>query len=113
MRVIGAEILALVATTRHFELKMVFNRRGAIVFEVSSQHREMKFEGISYEDNYRGNALAAMLRPGQIEVRFHQDFSDRAVAEILTELLADSAFAALGPLAATYQGRTLTIPPAR
>ncbi|MDX9912064.1 MAG: hypothetical protein RBS39_09550 [Phycisphaerales bacterium] len=41
-------------------MKKAFNDRGAIVFPASRQHREVKREGVSYEDNYRGNALAAM-----------------------------------------------------
>ena len=64
MLLLGLEHLPHLLDKHVLSLKMAFNARGAIVFPVSRQHREMKAEGISYEDDYKGNALAAMLAPG-------------------------------------------------
>jgi hypothetical protein len=61
-------------------VKLVFNSRGAIFFPVDQQHRDQKAPGISYEDDHAGNALAAILSPGRIEIRRHSDFSDAAIA---------------------------------
>ncbi|MGD1917195.1 MAG: hypothetical protein ACFCBV_13550 [Phycisphaerales bacterium] len=89
--------------------KLVFNDRGFIAFPTTIQHNTMKAEGISYEDNYAGNALAAMLKPGVIEVRFHRDFSDRAVGVLLSKLVTTTVLSEFGPLSATYQGRPILI----
>lgn len=88
-----------------FEAKMVFNKYGAIVFPASLQHREQKAEQISYEDDYKGNALAAMLRPGEIEIRFHKCMADEDVRQILRAILNDGPLAAMRGWRATYQGR--------
>lgn len=109
MLLLGLEHLPLLLDRRVLSLKMVFNANGAIVFPVSRQHRDMKAEGISYEDDYKGTALAAMLAPGLIEARFHQAYSDADVARILRTLLAQSEFAGIAHWRATHQGRELSI----
>ncbi len=107
MLLLGLESLDSAVAQSGFSGKMVFNERGAILFPVKRQHSEMKAEGISYEDNYKGNALAAMLAPGRIEIRFHKAFTDRAVARILGLLLAEPRLSSIARWKATYQGRPL------
>jgi hypothetical protein len=87
MVVVGADLLASLAAGEVPALKMVFNASGAIIFPAEEQHRDQKAPGISYEDDYRGNALAALLRSGEIEIRFHRDFSDARVKEIVARLV--------------------------
>ncbi len=105
MIVQGGEHIEDVIAGRAYDAKMVFNDRGAIVFPATRQHRDMKAEGISYEDDYRGNALAAMLRRDAIEIRFHRDYDDQAVARIVSQLLAMPELACLARAQVTYQGR--------
>ncbi len=105
----GAEHLEEVFAGRVHDAKMVFNDRGAVVFPTTQQHREMKAEGISYEDDYRGNALAAMLRRDAIEIRFHREYDDRVVTRIVSRLLTLPELAGLAIAQVTYQGRPLTI----
>ena len=107
MIITGDEHLQALAAGLVHAAKMVFNERGAIVFPTTRQHREMKAEGISYEDNYAGNALAAMLRRDAIEIRFHRGFDDASVARIIAVLLAAPAFSCLAHPSVTYQGRTI------
>lgn len=111
MILLGEQHLAALASGTTHEGKMVFNERGAIVFPVSRQHREMKAEGISYEDDYKGNALAAMLRPDAIEIRFHNGYKDADVARIVAALLALPEFASMQAARVTYQGRVLKVIP--
>ncbi len=111
MLIVGAELLTLLAGGSPREAKMVFSERGAIVFPVSRQHREMKAAGISYEDDYKGNALAAMLRRDAIEIRFHQGFRDADVARIVESLLALPEFAPMRAAHVTYQGRAIRVDP--
>lgn len=108
---LGEQYLPALASGEVHEAKMVFNQRGAIVFPVSRQHREMKAAGISYEDDYKGNALAAMLRRDAIEIRFHQAFKDADVARIVAALLTLPEFARMRAAHVTYQGRAIRVDP--
>ena len=103
----GTEYLRELSQQPHFSAKMVFNSNGALVFPVSLEHRDRKAPGITYEDNHKGNALAAMLGPGKIEVRYHSKFSDSQVSSILHTLTNHTDLAALNGATVTYQGRPL------
>lgn len=109
MTVTGADHLGDLFTGSVYDAKMVFNDRGAFVFSARRQHREMKAEGISYEDNYLGNALAAMVRRDAIEIRFHRAYDDKAVARVVGQLLALPEFSALALARVTYQGRVISV----
>lgn len=104
MIVINAELLGQLCTRPYFEAKMVFNASGAIVLPVSQQHRDCKAAGISYEDDYRGNALAAMLRPGTIEVRFHSAYGADEVGQMLDSLCSTPGLAVMKGWSVTYRG---------
>jgi hypothetical protein len=91
----------------HFSAKMVFNDRGAIFIPVKDEHRSAKSDGISYKDNYEGNALAAMLSPGKLDIRYHADFTDSRVREIIGKLVSDPDLSFMGSWAVFYQGRQL------
>jgi hypothetical protein len=103
----GVEFLESLASQAGFSAKMVFNENGAMFFASSLQHRDQKGPQISYEDNYAGNALAAMLAPGHIEIRYPQRFTDRRVADIIETLLAEPLLGFMRGWEVTYQGRTL------
>jgi hypothetical protein len=105
----GARVLADVAAEQTPEAKAVFNEHGIIVFPRFVEHRTMKREGISYEDDYAGNALAAMIRPGAFEIRFHKSYSDQRVTLIVSAIVAETGFEVLSAWRVTYQGRPLTI----
>lgn len=107
MFVRGANCLRMLLREGDFSAKMVFNRAGAIIFPVSGEHRDQKMPGISYEDDYRGNALAAMLCPGKIEVRYHEMFSDENVRTLLDALFAEPELFDLVDWELTYQGRRI------
>ncbi len=109
MLVVGVEHLLALLEATAFESKVVINEQGAVFGPVSSQHRDLKAEGISYADDYKGNALAAMLGPGRIEVRFHKAFSDDDVGRLIRALSAESNLGFLREWRATYQGRTLNV----
>lgn len=67
MILVGTELLHALANGTAFDGKMVINACGAMFGPISKQHRELRAEGITYADDYEGNALAAMLAPGSIE----------------------------------------------
>jgi len=105
----GTELIRGLAEQDGFSAKMVFNDKGAIFFPSSQQHRDNKGPGISYEDNYEGNALAAMLSPGKIEIRFHKGFSDERVTNMVRDLLGSPELALMSDWTVTYQGRALCV----
>lgn len=107
MILIGGDYLRGLVAGGGFSAKMVFNERGAIVFPAQRQHRDMKAEGISYEDQYRGNALAAMLTPGRIEVRFHEAYSDADVSRMIRAIVGTPEFATMAKWGLTYRGRSI------
>lgn len=104
----NVDFIAEEAAQEFFSAKMVFNESGIIFFPVDREHRTQKVAGISYEDDYQGNALAAMLAPGRIEVRFHKTFSDGRVAAILRAHLEDDRLSFMRDWRMTYQGRDVS-----
>ncbi len=104
---IGADILTQLAEGRIHHAKLVFNDRGFIAFPTPIQHNTMKAEGISYEDNYRGNAMAAMLKPDAIEVRYHRAFGGSDVARIIRTLFERTSLSTMSHACVTYQGRLI------
>ena len=109
MKIIGADYLEKLIEAENFTGKMVFNDHGAFVFSAQLQHRDMKASGISYEHDARGNALAAMLKPDLIEIRFDPRFNDDRVVGMVRKLLMCPELAPMKGWKVTYQGRALTI----
>jgi hypothetical protein len=107
--VLGVNFIQSLSMQVGFSAKMVFNEAGAIFFSSNLQHRDQKAPQISYEDNYTGNALAAMLAPGRIEIRYHRDFADGRVTQIVRSLLAEPALAFMHGWQVTYQGRAILV----
>jgi len=105
----GVQFLRSLVAQGGFSAKMVFNEKGAIFFSVNQQHRDQKAGGISYDDNYRGNALAAMLAPQKIEIRYHKKFSDQRVATIVSSLLAQAELSFMRGWQVLYQRRKLSV----
>jgi hypothetical protein len=110
MVLIGVEFMLSLVEEDHFSAKMVFNDKGAIFFRVNQQHCYQKAEGISYKDNYEGNALAAMLAARKVEIRYHQQFSDNRVASIMASLMEQPRLSFMKGWKVTYQGRVLSVP---
>jgi len=109
MKITGADYLERLAEAESFTAKMVFNDQGAFIFTVQSQHRDMKAPGISYDHDARGNALAAMLKPGLIEIRFDPRFNNDRVMGILRKLLAFPELAIMKGWKVTYRGKPLNL----
>ena len=101
MRAVGVELL----NESPRNLKFILNDSAIIFFPSNQQHREIKLEGLSYEDDYRGNALAGLFTPERIEIRFHRSFSYEHVKNLWTRVLKipEIATAKLGSV--YYQGR--------
>ena len=104
-RVSGFDSIKRLINAEDFTFKMILNESGALLFPKEAQHSSMKANGLSYEDDYKGNALAAMIRKGVIEIRYHRDFSDERVSRIVKGLLALPLMSFAKTFAVSYQGR--------
>ena len=96
-----------VLANAHYKFKAIFNARGIIFSPMSRQHRQTKAEGISYDDGPTGNALAAVISPGQVDIRNHPGFVAETVKRILEEILQDGRLEPLRGFTVTYQGKVI------
>lgn len=105
MRVKGANLLVGKSGT----VKFLLNDSGIVFFPSTQQHREVKVSGLSYEDDYRGDAVAGLVLEGRVEIRFHNAFSDHRIKTLWARVLAGSEIpnGELGPL--FYQGREIAL----
>ena len=72
MIALGLETISSEIEAEGYFIKCIVNSSAAIFFPGSVQHRDVKRSGVSYEDDYQGNAVAATIRPGIIDIRFHR-----------------------------------------
>lgn len=107
MNIYGQEHLLAATAANGGMIKFLLNASGIAFFSVQQQHREMKFPGLSYEDDYRGNALAGTFQNGRADIRFHQAFTDEKVKLLWQQ--CGQKLPALGSSKAQafYQGREL------
>ena len=107
MNVTGLESVQTLLESDGYLLKLVAHDTAVHFFPHTSEHRDAKLPGLSYEDDSRGNALAAMVKPGRIEFRFHRSFTDARVRTIAERILAQPDVSFASSFTVTYQGRTL------
>lgn len=88
-------------------VKFQMNDSEIAFFPASLQHRDVKPGGLSYEDDYKGNALAGLIVSGKPEIRFHSAFSDDRVRNLWHQLRSAPECAGLPIGNPTYQGRPL------
>ena len=107
MKALGIESINDEIGTEGYFVKCIVNSSAAIFFPGTIQHRDVKREGVSYEDDYRDNAMAATITPGRIDIRFHQSYPDETVRTIFEELLRLPNMRWAAGFSIRYQGRTL------
>ena len=109
MNIHGADFLAEESGKPGFFIKAVMNDCGVKFFPGHRQHRDVEAAGFSYEDECRGNALAVIVQPGKVEIRFHEKFSDGRVAGLWRAALAKPECEFMRSWRMTYQGRELSL----
>jgi hypothetical protein len=107
MKVFGLPAISPYLAGEGYFVKCVLNSSAAVFFPGTIQHRDVKQEGVSYEDDYRGNAMAATITPGMIDVRFHRDYPDEMVKSIFKRLLVLAEMEWARGFTVRYQGRVL------
>ena len=107
--VYGFDSIAAMIEQDGYLFKMLLNDVGVVLFSHTTEHRDAGHPGIIYADQSRGNALAAMVKPGRIEIRYHQQFTDQRVKRLMEKILATPEFEFARSFAVSYQGRPLMI----
>ncbi len=87
--------------------KFILNDSAIIFFPTSQKHNSVKLHALSYEDDYRGNALAGIFTENRIEIRFHRDFTDERVRRIWGQVCATPELSFLKGREVYYQGRKI------
>jgi hypothetical protein len=105
--VLGLNSIAPAIAAEGYFVKAIVNSTAAVFFPGTIQHRDIKRDGVSYEDDYRGNALAATITPGMIDVRFHKEYADALVKSLFDQLLALPEMQWAAGFMVRYQGRVL------
>ena len=103
MHVINADLPINVQGT----FKFILNDRGICFFPATQQHRDIKSHGLSYEDDYRGNAVAGIVMSERVEIRFHKAFSDDRIRTIWRSVLSRPELAGVRLGQLYYQGREI------
>ncbi len=107
MNIIGADFLAATLESDGYFLKMIVNDSAAHFFPYTTEHRDATQPGLCYKDDSLGNALAATIKPGRIDIRFHHAFTDAHVRSIVQRLRQHPDVQSLAVFSVTYQGRSL------
>lgn len=107
MIVYGYDTIAHLLSQDGYLFKMLLNDIGVVLFPHTAEHRDVKLSGISYADDSQGNAMAAMVKPGRIEIRHHQQFSDQRVKRIVEQMLELPQLSFAKSFFVTYQARVL------
>jgi len=109
MRLINFELLQAALSEKSPRLKFIANEDAVLFFPDHQQHRSAKIAGVSYEDDYKGNAVAGIVNGEQVEIRFHAAFSDNRILNLWTLILvtAQKLDIHLADFTLHYQGRKL------
>ena len=107
MKVYGFDSIAHMLENDGFVFKLIANDTGVVLFPHTTEHRDATQIGILYADDSQGNALAAMVKPGRIDIRYHRQYSDERVLALFARILMLPEMAFARCFHVTYQGRTL------
>jgi len=107
MRVYGLDSVQSLLEAGEYFFKLIANERAVVLFPHVTEHRDVDVAGLSYQDESQGNALAATVKRGRIDFRFHRHFSDERVGNLvkIMQLQPEMTFAAEFEFA--YQGRPI------
>jgi hypothetical protein len=107
MQVVNSQLIQQSSTQPAQAGKFIVNGSAIVFFPTTQQHNSVKSRGLSYEDEYRGNALAGIFGSGRIDIRFHRDSSGEHVRNIWSRVCAQAELTLFKGWAAFYQGRRL------
>jgi hypothetical protein len=109
MNIVGDDYLRSSISQGGYFIKVVFNACAAHFFPYTTEHRDASLPGVCYRDDSIGDALAATIKPTQIDIRLHRAFSPSQVKIILKRIELDLGNSADSqPFDVNYGGKHLT-----
>lgn len=108
MVVYGFDSIAPLLHQEAYLFKLLANDSAVVFFPHTVEHQDAGKPGIKYADDASGNALAAIVKPGRIEFRFHHQYSDARVRLLTERILALPEMIFANSFLVTYQGRIVS-----
>lgn len=90
-----------------YRFKAVFNARGVVLGPMAVQHTELRGTGVAFKGDATGDAAAAVIYGGRIEIRAHPALPPEAARGALERLATLPALAPLVGFELIYAGRKL------
>jgi len=103
MKVYNKELLLAALHEFGPTTKFVMNSNAIVFFPHTQEHKDIKLANLSYEDNYKGNAVAGIIVSGKPEIRFHSEFPDIKILLLWKKLELEVPSIPFP----TYQGRRI------
>jgi hypothetical protein len=104
VNIVGTEYLHSCIAEPGYFLKLVINERAAHFFPYNIEHRDASLVGLTYRDDSEGDALAATIKPTQVDIRIHKAFSTERVMAIAQRLEQSLAPERVGQVFAIHYG---------
>ena len=106
MTVTGVQTLSAALSQDGYFVKFIASGSAAHFFLGSIQHRDAKMPGLSYEDDYQGNAVAGTISNGIIDVRYHEQYPPERISQVMGAIVGHPHVGGvLDDLRIRYQGR--------
>lgn len=107
MKIHGLDSIRSELESGGYVVKLLAHDQAVVFFSRTAEHREAGIEGLNYQDDSKGNALAGMMSPGRIEFRYHSRFSDERVKQIALAMMNLPDLSFFHGFKVIYQGRVL------
>jgi len=107
MHVYGRDAIESILQEDRYVFKLLANDHGVLLFSRDIEHEQISEPDIRFEADSVGNALAGVVKPGHIELRFHDDFGDERVRLLMERMLALPEMTFARGFEVVYQGRVL------
>ena len=86
MDIVGKDFLQSCLAEDGYFLKLIINEHAAHFFPHTTEHSDATLPCLRYQHESQGNAVAATIKPAQINIRRHLAFSTERMKSIVERL---------------------------
>ena len=86
MHIVGKDFLQSCLAEEGYFLKLILNEYAAHFFPHTTEHSDATLPGLRYQHESQGNAVAATIKPAQINIRRHVAISAELMKSIVERL---------------------------